>query len=550
MSMEFEKEPDGILRGGESEKRSMSRAAGVVGFYTVLSRILGLVRDVVVAGHFGSGLAADAFFVAFRIPNLLRRLFAEGSLTIAFIPVFTEVLTREGKESAFRVARAVLTLLSLILVCVTIAGILLSPWVVRIQAFGFGGHGLKYDLTVLLTRITFPYILLVSIVAFFSGILNSLRHFAAPAASPIFLNVGIIGATLLISPYCDQPIVAVAVGVLLGGTMQILLQLPPIFRIGVSLSPLWMPNHTAVKRIGLLMLPAVFGSAIFQLNQFIGTLLASFLQEGSVSWLYYADRLVEFPLGVFAIAISTAALPSLSRQAAGKEMGDFRETLSHAIRLTSFITIPAMVGLLTLGMPIIRIFFQRGAFDAYSTAMTNTALFYYSLGLWSFSVVRVMVAAFYAIQDTRTPVLMAAAAMGANVLFSLLLMGPLRHGGLALALSLSSTMQVLLLMVVLKRRLGLLEGRPILVSAGKSAVSALFMGGAIYLLQKVWILPGIGTMQVLVRLLGVIVVGQAIYFLLAYLLRSRELSAVPAMLRSLRRRGSKAQAVTGVESQR
>jgi putative peptidoglycan lipid II flippase len=549
LSTEFKTEEVGISPTKESEKGNMSRAAGVVGFYTVLSRILGLIRDMVVAIHFGSGLAADAFFVAFRIPNLLRRLFAEGSLTIAFIPVFTEVLTRDGKESAFRVARAVLTLLSIILVGVTVAGILLSPWVVRIQAFGFGGHGLKYDLTVLLTRITFPYILLVSLVAFFSGILNSLRHFAAPAASPIFLNVGIIGATLLISPYCDQPIVAVAVGVLLGGAMQILLQLRPIYRIGVSLLPLWMPGHPAVKRIGLLMLPAVFGSAIYQLNQFIGTLLASFLPEGSVSWLYYADRLVEFPLGVFAIAISTAALPSLSRQAAGKEMGEFKETLSHAVRLTSFITIPAMAGLLTLGLPIIQVFFQRGAFDAHSTEMTSTALFYYSLGLWSFSVARVMVSAFYAIQDTRTPVLMAAAAMGGNLVFSLLLMGPLRHGGLALALSLSSTMQVFLLMAILKKkRLRLLEGRPILVSAGKSAVAALFMGGVIYLLQKAWIVPGIGTAQVSMRLLGIIVAGVAIYFFLAYLLKCHELAAVPAVLRSLRRRGSKVQAVIDPKS--
>lgn len=542
MSTEFEREPGGILQGKESEKGNMSRAAGVVGFYTVLSRILGLVRDMVVAVHFGSGLAADAFFVAFRIPNLLRRLFAEGSLTIAFIPVFTEVLTREGKESAFRVARAVMTLLSMILVVVTIAGILLSPWIVRIQAFGFGGAGLKYDLTVLLTRITFPYILLVSLVAFFSGILNSLKHFAAPAASPIFLNVGIIGATLLISPFCDQPIVAVAVGVLIGGMMQLLLQLPPIHRMGVTLLPLWMPDHPAVKRIGLLMLPAVFGSAIYQLNQFIGTLLASFLPEGSISWLYYADRLVEFPLGVFAIAISTAALPSLSRQAAGKDMSDFRETLSHALRLTSFITIPSMVGLLTLGLPLIQLFFQRGAFDAHSTAMTERALFFYSLGLWSFSVVRVMVSAFYATQDTRTPVLAAAVAMAGNLVFSLLLMGPLRHGGLALALSLSSTMQFFLLTSILRKRLGLLDGRPILISICKSAVAALVMGGVIYPLQKGWIAqaPGIGTGQLTIRLLAIIVAGTAIYFFLAWLLRCRELRAARVMFNALRRRAGRA----------
>jgi putative peptidoglycan lipid II flippase len=259
---------------------------------------------MVVARFFGAGLVTDAFFVAFRIPNLLRRLFAEGSLTIAFIPVFTEYLTQKTKEDAFQLAKVVLTILSIVLVVVTVLGILFAPWIVRIQAFGFGSSGIRYDLTVLLTRITFPYIFLISLVAFFMGVLNSLRHFAAPAAAPIFLNMGIIASTLWISPHFSEPIVGVAIGVLMGGVLQVALQIPWVLKKGLSLLPVWMPRHPAVKRIGLLMLPAIFGSAIYQFNQFIGTLLASFLAEGSVSWLYYADRLVQFPLGVFAIAIS------------------------------------------------------------------------------------------------------------------------------------------------------------------------------------------------------------------------------------------------------
>ena len=323
------------------EEKSVSRAAGVVGVYTFLSRILGLIRDMVLAALFGSGMAADAFFVAFRIPNLLRRLFAEGSLTIAFIPVFTEYLTTRTKKDAFDLARIVLTLLTLILVIVTVLGVLFSPWIVRIQAFGFGGSGVKYDLTVLLTRITFPYIFFISIVAFFMGVLNSLRHFASPAAAPIFLNVGIIGAAYFISPSLPDPIVGVAVGVLIGGILQVCLQIPWIVKKGLKLFPRWQPNHPAVKKIGLLMLPAIFGSAVYQLNSYIGTLLASFLAEGSVSWLYYADRLVQFPLGVFAIAISTAALPSLSTQAAKKDLEQFGDILSHALRMVFFITVPA-----------------------------------------------------------------------------------------------------------------------------------------------------------------------------------------------------------------
>jgi len=523
-----------VQESAESEKRSVGRAAGVVGFYTVLSRILGLIRDMVVAGYFGAGLTADAFFVAFRIPNLLRRFFAEGSLTIAFIPVFTEYLTRQSREDAMRLARAVLTLLSLVLVTVSILGILFSPWIVRIQAFGFGAHGLKYDLTVLLTRIMFPYILLVSLVAFFSGILNSMRHFAAPAASPIFLNVGIIGATLLLSPYCREPIIGVAIGVMIGGMLQLILQLPWALKKGISLMPLWMPGHPAVKRIGLLMLPAIFGSAIYQINQFVGTLLASFLPNGSVSWLYYADRLVEFPLGVFAIAISTAVLPSLSRQAAGKDMSEFKETLSYALRLTFFITIPSMVGLLVLGRPIIQLFFQRGAFDAYSTLMTDRALFFYSLGLWAFSGGRVMVSAFYALQDTRTPVLLAAIAMGANLLFSLLLMGPLLHGGLALSLSLSSSLQILLLVFFLRRKVGVLDTRSILISAFKSCIAAAIMGLGLHLLNRV-LLPQsaqTGASQLGLRLLALILAGQGIYFLFARLLRCREMTSMMNLLKS------------------
>jgi len=308
------------------EKKSISGAAGVIAFFTLLSRILGLVRDMVMATFFGSGMAADAFFVALRLPNLLRRLFAEGSLTIAFIPVFTEYLTLKSKEDAFDLARIVFTILSLILVVVTVLGVLFAPFFVKIQAFGFGSSGIKYDLTVFLTRLTFPYIFFIGIVAFFMGVLNSLRRFAAPAAAPILLNVGIIGAAYFISPYCAEPIVGVAMGVILGGVLQVALQIPWIYGAGLRLFPKWQPFHPAVRRIGYLMLPAVFGSAVYQFNQFVGTLLASFLREGSVSWLYYADRLVQFPLGVFAIAISTAALPTLSAHAARKDHAQFQKT--------------------------------------------------------------------------------------------------------------------------------------------------------------------------------------------------------------------------------
>lgn len=521
-----------------SERKNVSKAAGTVGFYTFVSRVLGLARDMVIARYFGSGTATDAFFVAFRIPNLLRRLFAEGSLTIAFIPVFGEYLVKKSREDAFVLARVIMTLLSVLLALVTVLGILLAPWVVRIQAFGFGGSGFKYDLTVLLTRITFPYIFLISLVALFMGILNTLRHFAAPAAAPIFLNVGIIGATLWISPHLSEPIVGVAMGVLLGGILQVAFQIPWILKKGISLAPCWMPRHPGVKRIGLLMLPAIFGSAVYQFNQFIGTLLASFLPGGSISWLYYADRLVQFPLGVFAIAISTAVLPSLSQQAAEADLESFNETLNHAMRLVFFITIPSMVGLIILRRPLIDVLFERGAFGPFSAAMTAKALLCYALGLWAFSGNRVMVSAFYALQDTKTPVKIAVVTLIANLGLSLLLMGPLKHAGLALALSGASTIQFGLLILFLKDRIQDLGLAGIFVSTGKCLAASLCMGAGIYYVQWRWWAAG-GDMVFWVRLgllVGLVMLGVGIYFIVMALLGARELRSLLALLR---RRGKK-----------
>lgn len=519
----------------KSEHSKVSRAAGVVGIFTLMSRVLGLVRDMVLARFFGSGMAADAFFVAFRIPNLLRRLFAEGSLTIAFIPVFTEYLTKKSRKEAFDLARTILTLLALIVAVVALLGVLLSPWIVRIQAFGFGGSGDKYELTVLLTRITFPYIFFISLVAFFMGVLNSLRHFGAPAAAPIFLNVGIIGAAYFISPLCPEPIVGIALGVLIGGILQVGLQIPWVLKEGLRMFPLWQPGHPAVRRIGLLMLPAIVGSAVYQFNQFMGTLLATFLAEGSVSWLYYADRLVQFPLGVFAIAISTAALPSLSIQAAKEDLNEFQDTLSYSLRLVFFITLPCVVGLIVLGDPIVRVLFERGAFDIYSTLMTNKALFFYSLGLLAFSGIRVMVSAFYALQDTKTPVKVAIVAVVANLIFSLTFMGPLKHAGLALALSLASSLQFCLLAFFLKRKVAIGGLRPILVSASKSALAAAAMGAGIYCLHSGWLSTHSsgGFWDMTINLGGLILSGIVIYFLVAKVIGCRELTSVRDMLRSV-----------------
>ena len=516
-----------------NENELVTRAAGVVGIFTFLSRILGLVRDILIANFFGSGMSADAFFVAFRIPNLLRRLFAEGSFSVSFIPVFTEYLQNKSKKEAFLLARVVLTFFVLIVTVITILGIILSPLIVRVIAPGFGGMGEKYALTVLLTRIMFPYIFLVSMLALFMGILNSLKHFAAPAIAPIFLNLSMITALLFITPYMRAPTIGLALGVIVGGVIQMALQIPFLMSKGLSFAPKWNLGHPALKKIGILMLPTIFGSAIYQINQLVGTLLASLLREGSISYLYYADRLVQFPLGVFAIAISTAVLPSLSREAANGDIIRLKQTLSHALRLTMFITIPAMVGLIVLRQPIIRLLFERGAFDSFTTIMTAQALLYYSLGLWAFAGLRVFVSAFYSLQDTKTPVKVAVVAMIINIVFSLALMGPLKHGGLALALSLASTLQLFMLIFLLRKRLGGIEGRVVMSSIVRSFISSIVMGICIYFLAFK-IFGSILAQETFNLALGILIIvcaGLVIYFISTHVLGSKELSSLKELLK-------------------
>lgn len=517
-----------------NENTLVTKAAGIVGTFTLVSRLLGLARDILIANFFGAGMSADAFFVAFRIPNLLRRLFAEGSFSVAFIPVFTEYLETKSRQEAFFLARVVLTVLILLLTAITLLGVIFSPLIIRIIAPGFGGMGEKYALTVLLTRIMFPYIFLVSVLALFMSILNSLKHFAAPAIAPVFLNLGMIAALIFLAPLMKTPTVGLAIGVITGGVLQVALQVPYLLKKGFSLGLTWKPAHPGLKRIGMLVLPVIFGSAIYQVNQLVGTLLASLLREGSVSFLYYADRLVQFPLGVFAIAISTAVLPSLSREAAAGDITGLKGTLSHALRLTMFITIPAMVGLIVLREPIVRLLFQRGAFGQTTTLMTARALLYYSVGLWAFAGLRVFVSAFYSLQDTKTPVKVAVVAMLTNILLSIILMRtPLEHGGLALALSLASTFQLIMLIALLRRRLGGIEGRVVATSMLRSFVASLVMGACIHLLA-IKVLGGVlahGAVPMAFGICVIIGAGMALYLILARFLGSQELSYLIDLLR-------------------
>lgn len=522
----------------ETENMRVAKAAGVVGLATMLSRVFGFVRDVVVARFFGAGMATDAFFVAFRIPNLLRRLLAEGSLTVSFVPVFMEYLKKESRQDALELADIAFTLLSIILVAISVAGVLLSPLIVTVMAPGFTEFPDKYSLTVFLTRLMFPYIFFISLVALCMGILNSLRHFTAPALSPVVLNIAMIAATLTLQSFFPEPITALAVGVIIGGILQLAMQFPFLLKLGVRLKPNFNFKHPGVRRIGLLMLPAAFGAAVYQINIFISTLIASFLPGGSVSYLYYADRIVELPLGVFAIAVGTASLPSLSEQAANGALDEMKKTVSFSLRLILFIAIPAMIAIVALREPIISVLFQRGEFDSRSTVLTAQALFYYALGLWAFSAIRVVVSAFYSLQDTRTPVYVGIAALVVNTACSLILMGPLKHGGLALATSIASAVNLLILHVILKRRIGPFLNSEFYRSVAKVAVSSLVMWGVIAVADLLFPWKSGAPFAERLSVLALeIALGLLTFFVFSHLLKSSELlTAVNIAKRKLRRR--------------
>jgi putative peptidoglycan lipid II flippase len=507
-----------------SESHKVARAAGVVSLATLGSRLTGFLRDVIIAYLFGAGPAADAFFVAYRLPNLLRRLFAEGALTAAFVPVFTDELANKGKEEAFRLARATFSLLALALLLVCLLGITLAPLLVRLVAPGFTTQAATFELTVTLTRWCLPYIFFISLAALGAGVLNSLNHFFAPAASTMLLNAAMIICAALLAPRVEPAILSLALGVIVGGLAQVALQMPYLRRHGLSLRPLWQPRMPGVGRILKLMGPAAFGAAVYQITVLINTMLASWLPTGSVSYLYYADRVVEFPLGIFGIALATAILPSLSRHSANGEHRTLVDTMGFGIRMSMFIHLPAMVGLIVLAEPLVYLLFGRGEFGPQSVHATAMALVGYSLGLWAYVGARTVSQAFFALKDTRTPVKAGAWCLLVNLGASLVLMGPFAHAGLAAATAVSSAANMLLLLWYLRARLGLLGGRRMLVSSLWMLLASLVMGLAT---AGVAYLPSWGpegqALHKYVRPLVAVIAGVVSYLAAAWALRLPEL---------------------------
>ncbi|MGH7828287.1 MAG: murein biosynthesis integral membrane protein MurJ [Candidatus Binatia bacterium] len=543
------------------ETGKIARAAGVVGFFTLLSRIAGLLRDIIVGYLFGSQGAADAFFVAFRIPNLLRRLTAEGALTVAFVPVFTNYLAKEGKAEAAKVAHVVFTFVALVLAAITLLGILFAEPIARFFAPGFLDDPRKFSLTVHLTRLMFPYIFFVSLVALSMGVLNAVRHFMAPALSPVLFNVCIVVCATLLARVLSEPVLSLAYGVLLGGMAQLALQLPYLSRYGFAPAPNFHFGHPALRRLAFLMGPAVFGAAVHQINILVSTILASLLPAGSVSYLYYADRLLEFPVGVFAIALGTAALPSFSFLLAKGDTAGLRSAVVHSLKLVNFISLPATFGLIAVAVPVFAILFQRGAFDAVTTVNTAQALVYYAFGLWGISGAKLLAPVFYAMEDMKTPVRIAFLSFLLNLLLSLVFMGPvtvdassssilaaitaelsarlnvlsLRHAGLALATAVSSTFNFLALLVVLHHRLNGLPLGEVAASFARNLLNALLMALPLFWIAGNidWVGPQRNLYQLSSVFVALVALGVMLYLVFSRLLGSPEWPFVRQLIASL-----------------
>ncbi|MDC9725642.1 MAG: murein biosynthesis integral membrane protein MurJ [Gammaproteobacteria bacterium] len=431
-----------------SEK--LFKSTAIVSMMTFISRILGFIRDIVIARMFGAGLGADVFFVAFKIPNFLRRLFAEGAFSQAFIPVLAEYRQRGDKDLKQLIANTSGTLAS-ILFTITALGVIAAPLLIMIFAPGFIDNPHKIGLAGDLLKITFPYLFFISLTAFAGAILNSFGKFAVPAFTPVFLNLSLIACAIWLSPHLDEPVMALAWGVFIGGVVQLLFQIPFLIKLGQLPKPRWGWKDSGVKKITTLMIPAMFGVSVAQINLLLDTLLASFLVTGSISWLYYSDRLVEFPLGIFGIALATVILPSLSKKHASASKAEFSHTIDWALRWVFIIATPAAIGLIWLAEPLLMTLFQYGEFTAQDAHKASLSLMAYGLGLLPFIFIKVLAPGYYARQDTKTPVKIGIIAMVTNMVLNIILMMHYAHVGLALATALSAMLNAGLLYTGLRK---------------------------------------------------------------------------------------------------
>ena len=492
---------------------NLLKALATVSSMTMVSRILGLIRDVIIARVFGAGLATDAFFVAFRIPNLLRRLFAEGAFSQAFVPVLAEYRSTRGDEETRALVDRVATLLATILVVISILGVAAAPLIIYLSAPGFTADSDKFDLTVAMLRLTFPYILFISLTSLAGGILNTWSRFSVPAFTPTLLNLSFIGFALFLAPYFDPPVLALAWAVFCGGVLQLAFQLPSLIRIRMMPRPSWAPRDEGVRRILRLMGPAVLGVSVAQISLLINTVFASFLVNGSVTWLYYADRLMELPIGLLGVALGTILLPNLSRRFADGAREEYNRLLDWGLRLTVLLAAPCAVALAILAVPILSTLFKHGAFAAHDVMMTRQALLAYSVGLVALVLVKILAPAFYARQNIKTPVKIAVITLVATQLMNLAFIWHLRHAGLALAIALAAWINAGLLFWKLRQQSIYTPLAGWTMFALKTGLALAVMAGVLF-----WAAPGAefwmqaGTWGRIERLTLLVVAGAASYF--------------------------------------
>ncbi|MCC7174454.1 MAG: murein biosynthesis integral membrane protein MurJ [Bryobacterales bacterium] len=520
-----------------AQQDNVVRSAGIVSASVLASRVSGLVREILMARLFGAGQAYDAFLLGFRIPNLTRDLFAEGALSSAFVPTFTQYLSTRGREQAALLANLVATAVMLLVGGLCVLGIVFSPALVQLLAPGFRNVPGKFELAVTMTRVMFPFLLLVALAAQAMGVLNACNRFGVPAMSSTFFNVGSIafGLTLgfLVGPRLGfSPIEGMAYGIVLGGALQLLWQLPSLHSLGFRFRPLWDWAHPGLRQIGRLMGPAILGNAAVQVNVMVSTNFASTIHDpvtgadGPVSWLSYAFRFMQLPLGLFGVAIASATLPAISRSASLGRIDEFRATLSRSLGMVFLLTLPSSIGLIVLGRPMIGAIYEGGRFQPYDTQQTALALSCYAIGLGGYSALKVLTPAFYALNDSRTPMLVSLASILINysVALAMVRTGTLGHAGLAIATSAVAVFGFVAQFWILRNRIGGIHGRALLRSVLQISGACAAMGGVVVLTSGTlqgWL--GVGRAARLIDLALSIPAGAAAFYAVCRLLKVAEL---------------------------
>ncbi len=462
----------------QDSRCGLLRSTSILSAGTFVSRVLGFIRDIILAKLLGTTFQADAFFVAFRIPNLFRELVGEGATNSSIVPVFSEYREGKKKEEFWHFFSVVFVLAFLILSLITLAGQILAPLLVRLIAPGFMQIPEKVQLTIHLTRIMFPYLLFIGLTAYLMGILYTFRSFKAPAFGPCLLNISLIASSFISLRYHFEPVVCLAIGVLIGGVAQLVLQILALRGQQVCFLKPKTLSHTGARKIGRLLIPRLFGAGVYQINILIDTLCASLafiVGAGGISAIYFANRIIQFPIGLITLSLASAILPTLAGFAAREETDKLKDTLTFSLQNIFLVMVPCTVLLIILSESIIRVFFERGAFTSQSTAITSSALMFYSFGLLGFSMLKILVTAFHSLQDTKTPVKVAAVCLGISTLLKVILMFPLKIGGIALASALASTLNCLILFLILEKRIGSL-GRALWICFLKILASSLLMG--------------------------------------------------------------------------